>query len=382
MLRHIICSYWKRHKVHLVVYWCALFICTLVLNIALGRLIASLHKSEAIRASNKRNPQTLYIANVSGLDLNDCDTLLNNLHISGLCESEWINFNFSDEVVDDNMLYYDEIDGNMVVEDGILGIIPISINGYKDSDLRLITGRLPENEKEFLSFGGASMSANYNYTYDPDNLPQSLSFRLPSIGNVNVVGILDNEYALAGLCTTLDCFKIVCEDQDDFKICMVNNDLPDNTLACKYRDIISEFATVHSIDIENDVIDENGLKLRIYNIIRDDVQDAIAVVFLISFILFGMAGYFYSELEYEYSVRIRLGCTKAIKYSVNLRLCLLLSLSAALLSLPVYLFFNRVFYSNYAALVSCVLSTVILNLVCVSIYTALRNHMGFEGYRA
>ena len=247
MLRHIICSYWKRHKVHLVVYWCALFICTLVLNIALGRLIASLHKSEAIRASNKRNSQTLYIANVSGLDLNECEKLLDNLHLSGSCESEWINFNFSDEVVDDNMLYYDEIDGNMVVEDGILGIIPISINGYKDSDLRLITGRLPENEKEFLSFRGAAMSAVYNYTYDPDNLPQALCFRLPSIGNVNVVGILDNEYALAGLCTTLDCFKIAFEDQDDFKICMVNNDLPDNTLAYKYRDIISEFATVNSI---------------------------------------------------------------------------------------------------------------------------------------
>ena len=163
---------------------------------------------------------------------------------------------------------------------------------------------------------------------------------------------------------------------------MVNNDLPDNTLAYKYRDIISEFATVNSIDIENDVIDENDLIQRVYNIIRDDVRDAIAIVFLISFILLGMAGYFYSELEYEYSVRIRLGCTKAIKYSVNLRFCLLLSLSAALLSLPIYLFFNRVFYSNYSALISCVLSTVILNLVCVSIYTALRNRLGFEGSRA
>ena len=224
MLRHIICSYWEKRKVHLVVYWCALFICTLVLNIALGRLIASLHESEAIRASNKRNSQTLYIANVSGLDLNECDKLLDNLHFSGSCESEWINFNFSDEVVDDNMLYYDEIDGNMVVEDGILGIIPISINGYKDSDLRLITGRLPENEKEFLSFRGAAMSAVYNYTYDPDNLPQTLSFRLPSIGNINVVGILDDEYGSPGLCTTLDFFKIVFEDQDDFKIFMVNND--------------------------------------------------------------------------------------------------------------------------------------------------------------
>lgn len=381
MLRHIIYSYCKRYKVHLVVYWCALLVCTLVLNISLGRLIASLNKSEAIKASNMVNPETLYIANVSGLDLSECENLLDNLHQTGTCESEWINCNFSNEVVDRDMLYYDEIDGNMVVVDGILGIIPVSINGYKESDLKLITGRLPENEKEYLSFRGASMSANYNYTYDPDNLPRELSFRLPNVGNVNVVGILDNEYALPGLCTTLEHFKIVFEDCDVFKICIINNDIPDNALAYKYQDVISKFATVHSIDIQTNVIDEENLNQRAYNLIRNEIRDTLAIIVLMSFILFSMSGYFYSELEYEYGVRIRLGCTNAIKYRNNLGICLILSLSASLFSLPAYLLFNRAFYSNCSAITACILSIVILNIICVSIYTALKNHLGFEGYK-
>lgn len=346
MTYHIFRNYWNRHKKQVITYWCVLLVCVLVLNISIGKLLASLFESEARKEYDFNNQSTLYIISISEFDLNNYKILSNTIKQTDKYRSIWLNYNYSNLIVDGALTYYDAIDGNMSVKDGMLQVIPISINGCEESDVVLKAGRLPENAREFLSFG-SDLNADFEYVYDPDNPPLHICYSLPSFGNVNVVGIIDDKCGLQGLSTTIDLFVDIYNDYDSFNICLLINGNRDNSYESIIWNDISEYATINNINVVSTEINEELYDKQIWMSFRENVFDIVAIILIILFILVSVSRYFYSELEYEYAVRIKLGCSQIIRYKTNLMLCLLISIIATLTAIPICCCFGKIFYSSF-----------------------------------